>query len=435
MSVDQIEDVEVLRRMVKLHYQENQRIKAQLSDALAKLHDKNSTEAEQLALKLDEIEKKYAATLKKIFGQTTERRPETGESKGREKPQRGHGRKQQPELPIEEVVHELDADEARCPVCQGDLEAWQDNFEESLEVDFIEPRVVFKKHLRQKYRCTCGACIKTAPGPKKLFPKARYSIDFAINVALKKYCYHLPLDRQRRELKRLGLDATTATLWDYLSVLYGLLEPAYQRLSEHVLSQPVIGADETSWRLLKSEKKGKSKTWWVWARRCDDAVHYTLNPSRGSKVAAELFDGYEGTVICDGYVAYESLLNSNPNVKLANCWSHARRELLLHEGDPMADRAIRVIRRLYRLEAIADDKPPDELLKWRQRKTKPLLDAFFKWIAEQKIAPSNSLRNAMRYIQVREKTLKRFLDDPNIDPDNNATERALRGVVVGRKNH
>jgi len=86
-----------------------------------------------------------------------------------------------------------------------------------IEVDFIEPQVVLRKHLRKKYRCSCGGCVKTAAGPKKLFPKARYSINFALHVALQKYCYHLPLERQARELSRRGLDVTSTTLWDYVN--------------------------------------------------------------------------------------------------------------------------------------------------------------------------------------------------------------------------
>ena len=434
MTFTNIEDVGTLQEMLRLQYLESTRIKAQLVEALQKLHGKDGSEAEQLALKLELMEKKHAAAMTRAFGQKTERRGGGKSSQGTQK-QRGHGRKEQPELPLEEVVHRLTPADAICEACSKGMKPWDDNFEESIEIDFVEPKLIVKKHLRQKYRCTCGGCIKTAPGQRKLFPKARYSIDFAINIALKKYCYHLPLDRQRRELRRLGLEVTTSTLWDYLLALSGLLKPAYVRLPEHILAQSVIGVDETTWRLLKTKVRGKSKLWWVWARRCGDAVHYTIDPSRSGAVAKRLLGSYKGTVVCDGYAAYESLARENTGLELANCWAHARRELLAHEGTPRADRVIRVIRRVYRLEKMAKEVPPDELLAWRQRKTKPLLEALFKWIAAQEIPPSNSLRKALRYIQLREKGLMRFLDDPKIAPDNNATERVMRSVVLGRKNH
>ncbi len=435
MSVDQIQDIEVLRTLVKMQQQESTRLKAQLTDALNKLQSKDGAEAEQLVLRLDKIEKQYAAALKQLFGQKSERSPRSGSGNKDRVPQTGHGPKDQLNLPIEEVVHELDAEDAVCELCHNALEEWKGQSEEALEIDFVEPQLVIKKHIRKKYRCSCGGCIKTAPGPSKLFPKARYSINFAINVALQKYCYHMPLERQARELRRRGLDVTTATLWDYLSALYGLLEPAGVRLAQHVLAQPVIGADETSWRLLKSEQKGKSKTWWVWARRCDDAVHYTLDPSRSAETAKALLGTYSGTIVCDGYAAYESLARANPQLKLANCWAHARRELLPHEPDPRACRALRVIQRLYELERRARGRPPDEVLRMRQRKTRPLLHAFFNWIDSLAIPPTSDLRNALRYIQLRKQTLLRFVSDPALDPDNNATERVIRGVVLGRKNH
>ena len=435
MSVDQIQDIEVLRTLVKMQLQESARLKAQLADALTQLHAKDGAQAEQLALQLDKMQKQHAAALKQLFGQKSERSSKPGGGSAPRSPQTGHGPKEQQSLPIDEVLHELDAEDAVCDLCRAPLEEWEGQFEEAVEVDFIEPQVVLRKHLRKKYRCRCGGCVKTADGPKKLFPKARYSINFALHVALQKYCYHLPLERQARELSRRGLDVTSATLWDYLSALYGLLQPAGERLAQHVLAQPVIGVDETSWRLLKSEQKGKSKVWWVWARCCDDAVHYTLDPSRSAETAKALLGKYSGTVLCDGYAAYESLARANPDLKLANCWAHARRELLPHEADRRAQRALRVIQRMYVLEKRVRGRPPDEVLAQRQRKTRPLLEALFKWIDALAIPPTSDLRNALRYIQLRKQQLLRFLEDPRLDPDNNATERVIRGVVLGRKNH
>lgn len=315
---------------------------------------------------------------------------------------------------------------------------WEGQFEESEQIDFIAPKVVLERHRRQKYRCQCGGCIKTAAGPRKLFPGARYSINVALHVALQKYCYHLPLARQVKVFGRLGLDTTTATLWDYLSALYGLLEPALSRLEEHILAQPVMGMDETTWKLLKSEKEdGKSKTWWVWARRVPDAVHYTLDPSRGKEPATKLLQSFKGVLLVDGYSVYEAVSQSHPAISLAHCWSHARREVLPFEEDPRGARVLRVIQRMYRLEAIAKERKFDtaQWLAWRQRKTKPLLGAFFRWLETLMIPSTYDLHKALRYIMRRKDSLMLFLGNPGLAPDNNATERVIRGVVVGRKNH
>lgn len=436
--MERIDDLDILRDLVRVQLRESERLKRELQEAYEQLRNKDAKKAEQLALRLAQVERQHAAALKLAFGQKSERRRSGRTQTGERTRQGGHGPKAQPELPIQPVHHKLsDVDTLQCPLCSTRLTEWKDQFESSDEIDFIEPKVIIKRHLRQKYRCNCGGCVKTAPGPRKLFPKARYSINFALHVAVQKYCYHMPLARQVKAFKRSGLEVSTATLWDYLFALHNLLEPAMARLEEHVMSQPVIGADETQWRLLNSERRGKSKVWWIWARRARDAIHYTLDPSRGKAVAIRLFDNFEGTAIVDGYAPYESARKRNGKMKLANCWCHARREVLPFEQDPRAARVLRVIQRMYRLEAQARKRAftDQQLLEWRKRKTAPLLQAFFRWLRTLAIPSTYDLSKALKYMLNREQGLLLFLDNPLLSPDNNDTERSLRGVVLGRKNH
>ena len=168
------------------------------------------------------------------------------------RPKTGHGPKAQPKLAFQDVYHRVEHMPVACGLCNSTLVEWKDQYEESEEIDFVAPQLVLKRHLRQKYRCACGACVQTSPGQRKLFPKARYSINFALHVAVQKYVYHMPLARQVKSFGHSGLAVTTATLWDYLCAVHGLLEPAMARLEEYVLSQPVMGMDETHWKLLAS---------------------------------------------------------------------------------------------------------------------------------------------------------------------------------------
>jgi transposase len=438
VDLDRISDVDVLRTLLKAQLKESERLKAELKKAYERLRDKDEGQAQQLALRLAEVERQHAQALKALFGPSSERRPKSDSSKSRERePQTGHGPKAQLKLPVEDVYHPAVDMRGECGVCGSALVEWKDQYEESEEIDFVAPQLVLKRHFRQKYRCTCGACVRTAPGPRKLFPKARYSINFALHVAMQKYVYHMPLARQVKSFGHSGLSVTTATLWDYLSALFGLLEPAMERLEEYVLSQPVMGMDETRWKLLGSDAAGKSMTWWIWVRRVCNAVHYTLDPSRSNAVAIRLLKDFAGTVIVDGYRPYEVAQLANPKIQLAHCWSHARREVLPFEADPRGARVLRVIQRLYRLEAVAAERQlsPPELLALRQRKTKPLLEALFKWLATLAIPSTYDLSKALKYILSRKQGLMRFVDDPLLSPDNNGTERVIRGVVVGRKNH
>ena len=437
MSVDQISDIETLRTLVKLQQKESERLRSEIVELNRQLHGDDPEKSKQLALRIAQLEKQQQAAVAKLFGTKRSERGKNARKKKKNKTkQKGHGPTKQPELPVRLVEHTLTEDDATCDACSKPLSEWEGQFEESEEVEYEPGKLVLLHHRRKKYRCTCGGCVKTADGPTRLFPKARYSIAFAINVALKKYCYHMPLERQSREFKRMGLAVGTNTLWDYLHHIYKLLEPALGRLSDYLNQQPVIGVDETTWRILKSDKRGHSKKYWVWARCAPDAVHYAIDPSRGSEAALKILSDYEGTVIADGYSVYESLAN-RPETKfeLAHCWCHARRDLLAHVEYPAAARAVRVIEWLYRLERRADGKSDAERLEIRQRRTKPLLLAFFKWLESLKIPPTNDLKKAFQYIVLRKKSLLRFLDDPAIHPDNNGTERALRSVVLGRKNH
>lgn len=114
----------------------------------------------------------------------------------------------------------------------------------------------------------------------------------------------MPLARQVKSFGHSGLEVTTATLWDYLFAVHGLLEPVMERLEEYVLSQPVMDGRDAL-EVARIEAAGKSKTWWVWVRRVNDAVHYTLDPSRSDAVAIRLLKDYAGTVIVEGYRRYE----------------------------------------------------------------------------------------------------------------------------------
>ncbi len=138
------------------------------------------------------------------------------------------------------------------------------------------------RHKRQKYRCRCGAGIETALGPEKLIAGGRYSIDFAVDVAIAKFADHLPLERQVRQMARDGLAVDSSTLWEQTWFLSRHLLPTYEANHAHVLSADVIAVDETWWRLMK---KGASKRWWVWSVAREDAVSYCLLPSRSTDAA------------------------------------------------------------------------------------------------------------------------------------------------------
>lgn len=440
---------EVLRQVALLQQQENTKLQRRIGELvarLAELEGKDVTAA--LQLELVRLQEQLARANQKLFGRSSEQRPAAPgeETKAAAPPpaapRRGHGPRPQPALPVVEVVHTLDPADQACTACGGALSAWEGQFEESEEIDVVAASYRVVRHRRQKYTCRCGGCVETALGPAKLVPGGRYSVDFAVSVAVAKYLDHLPLARQVRQMARAGLAVDTQTLWDQLLGLARPLGPSYEALHAHVLAAPVLGADETVWPLLE---KGGAKRWYAWSVTAPDAVFYRVDPSRSARAAAEILAGYAGIVVCDGYGAYPTLAAQSrdgpgPGFTLAHCWAHVRRKLFECEpAFPEAAEALALIGQLYGVEAearkaeVAD--PRAHLAALRAERSRPLVAALRSWMLAQRALPQSGLGRALAYADGLWPGLVRFLDDPAIPLDNNATERALRGLVVGRKNH
>jgi transposase len=233
-------------------------------------------------------------------------------------------------------------------------------------------------------------------------------------------------------MRRQGLEIDTQTLWDQLFALSAHLKPAYQALHEHVLSHPVVGADETTWRLMGQKAVTNTKRWQVWALSAPDAVLYQLHPSRGADAAAQLLKDFEGTVMCDGYSVYQALQKRGLDFQLAHCWGHARRKFVeIEDSVPkQSEEVLGLIAQLYRIEEEIKGKPPDVRLCARQQRAGPVVQQIHRWALAQRALPQSPLGKAIAYLGKHWDGLRVFLSDPNVPLDNNQTERALRGVVV-----
>lgn len=424
-------DGEQLRRAAKLLERENERLIRQVLELKQQLATAEGKGSEQLEL-LAELERQLAARNRKLFGDSSEKRGST--KTDREAPsQTGHGPRVQLELTVTERIHVLDEADHVCPSCGGHLEEMAGQSEDAEEVDVLERQFVLVRHKRQKYRCSCGGCVETAPGPEKLIPGGRYSIDFAASVAIAKYADHLPLERQVRIMKRQGLVVDSQTLWDQINALARHLQPVHEALRAHVLSQPCIGADETFWRLM--EGNGDNKRWQTWAIVAPNAVSYRILDSRSAAAAAEVLGDYAGTLLCDGYSAYESLRKRGGKFEIAHCWAHVRRKFV--EAEEVAPEAARevldLIGEMYAAEADCDAE--DARARIRVERSRDIVRRIQDWALKQEGLPRSPLQKAIAYMGDLWPGLLRFLDDPWLSLDNNATERALRGVVLGRKNH
>ena len=449
--------VDVLRQVALLQQQEIKRLHARIVALVGELAQARGVDAtEALQQELMHLHEQLAAAQHTLFARSSERRPSEAAPPSADRPaapqapaparRPGHGPRTQPALAHVEVVHTLDIPDQACPRCGGELLPMAGQFEEHEEIDVVERSYQIVRHLRQKYRCGCGSCIDTALGPDKPIPGGRYSVDFGVHVAVAKYLDHLPLARQVRQMTRAGLEVNSQTLWDQLNALARHLSASYQALHGYVLEAPVVGADETTWRLLQ---KGGGKSWYAWAAAREDAVIYRIADTRSADAAQALLGDYQGVVMCDGYGAYSSLesrhqafaaLQGKESFVLAHCWAHVRRKLIEAEkAYPQAKLALDWIGELYAVERQARERPsadpPSELAVLRDQLSRPIVEKLRAWLLETPALPESLLGKALSYADGLWPGLVRFLDDPRIPLDNNGAERALRGVVVGRKNH
>ena len=418
----------------------------------ARLRGQNVSPETELMLLKEQLE----AMNRSMFGTSSERRPKNDDNpdqkkdEGKRKPKRGHGPRSQPDLPIEKVFHTLAEDERTCSFCGGEVKEMGEQVEESEEITVISLEYKILHHHRQKYRCGCNAQVVTAPGPVKLMPGGRYSIDFAAHVAESKYLDHLPLERQVRAMERAGLVVDSQTLWDQIEKLAQHLQPTYEALLKAALKAGVIYADETRWQMMT---KNKSCRWWTWCVVSDEIATYRIFSNRSQDAAARMLGEYGRVAMTDGYATYDALVKNgkaDPNLTIAHCWAHVRRKFI--EADDaypeLSQPAVEMIKDLYRIEKkiprITTDTTESERKKLlelrhkiRQQESRPKIDEIREWAFENlpNTLAQSKMGRALNYMLKLWPGLTVFLDNPEVPLDNNAAERALRGVVVGRKNH
>lgn len=444
-DVENVEDLDTVKQVVKALAKENAYLHRRLSElahAVARLEGRGP--GEQLELEVAALQEQLGTLSQRQFGDSSERRGKGKKAKAN-KPKKGHGPRAQTQIPVIDDVVELDEDKRTCPKCSGELRPMHGVTEDSEYIVRVEREFRLVREQCQKYACKCAEAIVTAPSAARRIVKGgRYDVSFGVGVVVDKYVDHLPLERQVRIYRRQGLVIDSQTLWDQVNGIARPLVPTYFALRDYILGSDVIAADETWWRLMGGRS---SKRWWAWGLTTHDACWYDIRESRSGEAAAEVLRGFEGTVLCDGYKAYETVAKNAKNVRLAHCWAHARRKFVEAEPNYPAAcaEALQMIGELFAIERKLDDPDPLEgdakeaalraRMQARERESRPVTEKLKKWALEQMGLPKSGLRKATDYMLTYWKGLTAFLDDPHLGIDNNRTERALRGMVLGRKNH
>lgn len=420
-------DIEQLRRVALAQQVQIEQLLRVLSAQAAELgalkgNDQELQEKLALVEQLTRQSQQVAAQIEALGG---------GKKKPK-KPREKFGNTEQPKLPVVEEIFKLDDADKTCPSCGGELSPMKGQFDTSEMIDVIEVsyRVVSVK--QQKYTCRCGGCVETAPGPERATPGSRYSLDFAIKIAVDKYLDHIPLARQDRILKRHGAEVTSQTLWDLLNGLGRRLESASRALLARLLAEPVVGLDQTSWPRLDGKA---DKPWQMWCLTGPRAVVHRIRDDKGADTFKSLMGAYHGVIVCDALKTHEAGARGNEHIALAGCWAHVFRKFEEAAPDhPEANLAMKWIGELYDIDERAEGDR-EKVAELRRTESAKVIATMKTWLWNQATLKTLSIGNAAAYVIANWDRLTRFLEDARIPLDNNATERAIRGPVVGRRNH
>jgi transposase len=423
-DLEQEQDIEHLRQIAVAMHAQIEQLVAALARKCKELESfKGSKDELQQTLALIDTLKKNKQTIDKAVARARSRKPRTQS-----------GPTDQTQLPIIDKLCAFDDDDPDkiCDACGGELHVMVGQFEESELIDVVEVEYRVLKVKRQKYACRCGGCIKTAPGPERAVDGGRYSLDVAIKIIIDKYLYHLPLARQSRIMAQHGLVVTPQTLWDQLYAVAQRLKITVAALMKHVMAQPVIGLDQTGWPRLDGEG---TKPWQMWCLTAPGAVFHRIRDDKSAATFKDLVGEYEGVIVCDALKTHGAGARGSPKIVLAGCWAHCFRKFEEAQPDhPEAGRALELIGRLYEIDERADGDVV-RLAELRRTESAAVLAELKTWLWEQATLKTLSIGNAAGYVIANWDRLTRFVDDPRIPLDNNATERGIRGPVVGRRNH
>lgn len=412
---------------------------------LAKLHrmqfgrksEKLARQIEQLELRLEELESNGSEPEPK----TPEPPPIIPSSTPRAA--RPTGRALPAHLPRETRQHK--PKETVCPQCQGELRKLGEDVAEVLEYVPASFRVI--RHVRTKLSCTQCDCIVEAEAPSRPIERGIAGPGLLAHVLVSKYADHLPLYRQSEIYARQGVELERSTMADWVGGCSKLLDPLVEVLRRYVMSADKLHADDTPVPVL-APGQGKTKTGRLWTYVRDDrpagnqaapAVWFAYSPDRKGEHPAKHLEKFRGILQADAYAGFNQLYLSGL-ILWAACWSHCRRhfyDLEQAHASPVAREALLRIGALFAIEEKIRGKPPDERRAVRQAESKPLLDSLRQWFETtlSKLSRKSETTAAIRYALSRWDALLRFVDDGRIEMDNNAAERSLRGVALGRKNY
>ncbi len=338
-------------------------------------------------------------------------------------------------LRAQTVTHQLTEEQRQCPRCGGRADRPLGGGKTTTVYEYVPGYFVRQEHVQEKAACACGGFIATAESPPKPVEGGHYGAGFAAHLVTMKCADSIPLHRLAKQYQRLGIPMSRSTLTDLFHAVARKLAPLSQRLLQLVAHADIVQADETSLLMQQPHRRG-----FVWTFIADGLITYRFAPDRSGDTPLAVLGGTQGTLVVDAYTGYNRVTDVDGRER-ASCLAHCRRKFFeaLDSTPSEARQALALILDVYRVEHEAKlrgiVRTPAHLA-LRQSRGRAAMDAFLAWVESQKDQhpPKSALGQAVSYTLNRGATLTKFLVDVRIPVDNNASERALRVVALGRKN-
>lgn len=344
------------------------------------------------------------------------------------------------DIEVEAVHHH--PENTVCDCCQGQMSEIGSTIIRE-EAEFIPARMKKIQHIEHAYECkNCKgdtfqkAQIKRGKAPQAPIQRSIASPSVLAKVIYDKFAQYLPLYRQVKEWERYGLNTNDKNLSNWvIRVAHDWLLPIYEQMKRLILEKSVLHIDETHNQIINRSdgKSGQSNAYnWVYRSVPSQGpiiVLFQSSLSRARSVLEGFLGDYSGTIICDGYSAYDNI----EGVIFANCWAHVRRYWL--KADSKNGRiGVKYCDELYQLERQFKHLSPGKRRKKRKKFSKPIVEKFLDWVEKSPFYGKSALAKAAEYTLNRVDGLKAFLNDGRIEIDNNPAENAIRPNVIGRKN-
>lgn len=349
-------------------------------------------------------------------------------------------------LPVRQIDHYLSEEELEAEFGVNGWKQLPDAI--SRKYHFVPAKVELEEHHIGVYASKTDEHMVKADHPKALLHGSLVSPSLGAAIINGKYVNAVPLYRLEQEFQRYSLRITRQNManWcirlaeEYLSILYDYLH-------KELYFYHVIQADETPVLVNHDGRKAGSKSWMLVYRSGQlyqqrQIVLYEYQQTRNASHPREFLKGYDGICVTDGYQVYHTLEKELEELTIAGCWVHCRRRFdealklipKSYQKESNAFLLMKQIQAIYREEGKLNDLSSDERLKQRQAVIKPLVDAFFAYLKTINVSKKDKFGDAVGYARNQEKYLRVFLTDGDVPIDNNASERAIRGFCIGKKN-